>query len=97
MSVSACLGFVVFPLRFSLNRCAVSYADGSGIPRDARSLRHKLVCFQYAAVVQEMTRQAGADVKIYDMPMYFMLLLSLNCVQSTAYTHMKAPHIELVL
>ena len=74
MSVSACLGFVIFPLRFSLNRCAVSYADGSGIPRDPRSLRHRLVCFERAAVVKELTRQAGTDVTIYDMPMYFVLL-----------------------
>ena len=70
----ACLGFVVFPLRFSLNRCAVSYTDGSGIPRDPRSLRHRLVCFERAAVVKELTRQAGTDLTIYDMPMYFVLL-----------------------
>ena len=74
MSVSACLGFVIFPLRFSLNRCAVSYADGSGIPRDPLSLRHRLVCFECAAVVKELTRQAGTDVTICDMPMYVMLL-----------------------
>ena len=74
ISVSACLGFVVFPVRFSLNHCAVSYADGSGIPRDPLSLRHRLVCLECAAVVKELTHQAGTNVTICDMPMYFMLL-----------------------
>ena len=57
-----------------MNRCAVSYTDGSGIPRDPRSLRHRLVCFERAAVVKELTRQAGTELTIYDMPMYFVLL-----------------------